>query len=183
VVDMFGDARTADNPKDAGALSGSVGEHPDVMLARFNAARGVLAAQPTVDSHRIGAIGFCFGGFVVLNMARSGADLAGVAAFHPGLEANVPAAAPGKVRAKVLVLNGADDPFVSAESIAAFRKEMEVARVDYRFINYPGAVHSFTNPEATEKGKRFNLPLAYDAKADRQAKAEMTKFFAGVFGQ
>jgi dienelactone hydrolase len=112
-------------------------------------------------------------------MARVGADLAGVVAFHASLGTATPAA-PGKVKAKVLVLNGADDPFIKPEQIEAFRKEMEAAKVDYRLINYPGAVHAFTNPEATEKGKKFNLPLAYHPEVDRQAKAEAAKFFAAV---
>jgi dienelactone hydrolase len=114
-------------------------------------------------------------------MARTGADLAGVAAFHAGLGANAGPAAPGKVKAKVLVLNGAADPFVKPEQIDAFKKEMDAAKVDYRFIDYPGAVHAFTNPDATEAGKKFNLPLAYNAEVDKQAKAEAAKFFGAVF--
>ena len=83
----------------------------------------------------------------------------------------------------MLVLNGADDPFIKPDQIAAFRRDMDAARADYRFINYPGAVHAFTNPEATAKGKQFNLPLAYNAEVDRQAKAEADKFFAATFGK
>jgi dienelactone hydrolase len=181
IADMYGDAKTADNPKDAGALSGGVMKDPQAMQARFDAARDALARHATVDPGRIGAVGYCFGGAVVLNMARAGADLAGVAAFHAGLGANVGAAVPGKVKAKLLVLNGADDPFVKPEQIDAFKKEMDAAKVDYRFINYPGAVHAFTNPEATEAGKKFNLPLAYNAEVDKQAKAEAAKFFVDVF--
>jgi dienelactone hydrolase len=120
------------------------------------------------------------GGGVVLNMARAGADLKGVAAFHANLTAQSPAEA-GKVKSKIIVLNGADDPFVKPDSIDAFKKEMDAAKVDYKFINYPGAVHAFTNPEATEKGKQFNLPLAYNAEVDKQAKSEAAKFFQAVF--
>lgn len=183
VADMYGDAKTADNPKDAGALSGAVRNNPAVMQARFNAARDQLARHATVDPKRIGAIGFCFGGSVVLDMARVGTDLTGVAAFHAGLGAAGPQAAPGKVKAKVLVLNGADDPFIKPDQVDAFKKEMEAAKVDYRYVNYPGAVHAFTNPEATEKGKQFSLPLAYHAEADKQSKAEMAKFFTALFKQ
>jgi dienelactone hydrolase len=114
-------------------------------------------------------------------MARTGADLDGVAAFHAGLGANTPAPAPGAVKAKLLVMNGADDPFVKPEAIEAFKKDMDAAKADYRFINYPGAVHAFTNPEATEAGKKFNLPLAYNAEVDKQSKAEAAKFFGEVF--
>jgi len=181
VADMYGDAKTADNPKDAGALSGSVRKNPAVMQSRFNAAMSELSKHATVDAAKIGASGYCFGGSVVLDMARVGTDLKGVAAFHAGLGAAGPAAAAGKVRSKVLVLNGAADPFIKPDSVDAFKKEMDAAKVDYRYINYPGAVHAFTNPEATEKGKQFNLPLAYDAEADRQAKSEAAKFFSGVF--
>lgn len=181
VVDMFGDGKTADNPKDAGALAGSVRKDASVMMARFNAAKDVLGKHATVDAKKIGAIGFCFGGSVVLDAARAGTDLAGVAAFHAGLGAAGPTAAPGKVKARVIVLNGADDPFIKPEHVDAFKKEMDAASVKYQYVNYPGAVHAFTNPEATDKGKQFNLPLAYNADADKQSKAEMTKFFSEVF--
>jgi dienelactone hydrolase len=182
IVDMYGEGKTAEDPKTAGQLAGSVRKNPQVQRSRFEAARAQLVKHPTVDAKRIGAIGFCFGGSVVLDMARAGVDLAGVTAFHAGLAAQQPATA-GKVRARVLVLNGADDPFVSPDSIAAFKKEMESAKVNYRFVDYPGAVHAFTNPQATENGKRFNLPLAYHAQADRQSKAEMDKFFREIFGR
>jgi dienelactone hydrolase len=178
IADMFGDAKTADNPKDAGALSSSVMKDPKVMQSRFNAARAQLAQHSTVDGTKIGAAGYCFGGTVALNMARAGADLAGVAAFHAGLSTNTPA--PTAVKPKILVLNGADDPFIKPEQIEAFKKDMDAAKADYHFINYPGAVHAFTNPEATEAGKKFNLPLAYNEKVDKEAKAEADKFFAAV---
>lgn len=183
VADMYGDARTADNPKDAGALAGSVRKDPSVQDARFAAAMQALKSHATVDGSRIAAIGFCFGGSVVLDAARSGADLAGVAAFHAGLPPAGPAAAAGKVRARVLVLNGQADPFIKPDSVDAFKKEMEAAKVDYRYVSYPDAVHAFTNPEATAKGKQFNLPLAYHPEVDRQAKAEAAKFLAEVLGK
>ncbi|MGE5638827.1 MAG: dienelactone hydrolase family protein [Clostridia bacterium] len=180
IADMYGDAKTADNPKDAGALAGSVMKDPKVMEARFNAARDELAKQASVDPARIGASGYCFGGAVVINMARAGADLAAVAGFHASLGLNTPAPAPGAVKAKVLVLNGANDPFVKPEQYATLKKEMEAANADYRVVEYPGAVHAFTNPEATALGKKFNLPLAYDAKANKEAKAEADKLFAAT---
>ncbi len=181
VADMYGDGKTADNPKDANALSGAVGKDPAAMQSRFEAARDALVKHATVDPRQVGAVGFCFGGSVVLDMARAGVDLAGVAAFHAGLGAAGPKAAPGKVKAKVLVLNGAADPFIKPESVTAFKEEMDAAKVDYSYVNYPEAVHAFTNPEATEKGKQFNLPLKYDAEADRQSKQESAKFFSGLF--
>ena len=174
IADMYGDAKTADDPKDAGALSGSVMKNPTVMESRFNAARGQLAKQASVNPQWIGAVGYCFGGAVVLNMARAGADLAAVAGFHASLGLNTPAPAPGTIKAKILVLNGADDPFVKREQYDALKKDFDAAKADYRVIEYPGAVHAFTNPEATELGKKFNLPLRYDAKVDQEAKAEAT---------
>lgn len=178
IADMYGDAKTADNPKDAGALAGSVMKTSAVMESRFKAAREQLAKQASVNPQQIGAVGYCFGGAVVLNMARSGADLAAVAGYHATLGLNTPAPAPGTVKAKILILNGADDPFVKREQYDALKKDFDAAKADYRIVEYPGAVHAFTNPEATELGKKFNLPLRYDAKVDEEAKAEATKFFA-----
>ncbi|WP_249143059.1 dienelactone hydrolase family protein [Bradyrhizobium liaoningense] len=178
IADMYGDAKTADNPKDAGAISGAVMKNPAVMESRFKAARDQLAKQASVNPQQIGAVGYCFGGAVVLNMARAGADLAAVAGFHASLGLNTPAPGPGTVKAKILILNGADDPFVKREQYDALKKDFDAAKADYRIVEYPGAVHAFTNPEATELGKKFNLPLKYDAKADQEAKAEANKFFA-----
>jgi dienelactone hydrolase len=156
-------------------------KNPQAMQSRFNAARAELAKQPSVDPARIGAVGYCFGGAVVLNMARAGADLAGVAGFHASLGLNTPAPAPGTVKAKILVLNGADDPFIKKEQYVQFEGDLKAAKADYKVITYPGAVHAFTNPEATATGKKFNLPLRYDAKANKQAEAEASKFFAALF--
>ena len=181
IADMYGDAKTADNPTDAGALAGSVMKDPQVMASRFNAAMTTLTKQSAVDPTRIGAVGYCFGGAVVLNMARAGADLAGVAGFHASLGLNTPAPGTGTVKAKILVLNGAADPFVKKEEYVQFESELEAAKADFKVITYPGAVHAFTNPEATALGKKFNLPLRYDAEANKQAEAEATKLFAEVF--
>jgi dienelactone hydrolase len=179
IADLYGEAKTADNPKDAGALMKSLMGNPAAVESRFNAARARLAKHSSVDAKRIGASGYCMGGSVVLNMARAGADLAAVAAFHPSLGGYKPTDTP--VKAKVLVLNGADDPFNKPEQIDSFKKDMDSAKADYKFINYPGAVHAFTNPEATEAGKKFNLPLAYNAKVDKESKAEANKLFAAAF--
>lgn len=178
VADMYGDAKSADNPKDASGLMKSLLGDPAAVQARFDAAREQLAKHPSVNAKKIGASGYCMGGTVVLNMARSG-NVAAVAAFHPSLGGYKAGAEP--VKAKVLVLNGADDPFNKPEAIDAFKKDMEAAKADYKFVNYPGAVHAFTNPEATETGKKYNLPLAYNAKADKASKAEANKFFAAAF--
>jgi len=175
VADMYGDAKSADNPTDASALMKSVMGNPAAVQSRFGAARAQLAMHASVDAKRIGASGYCMGGAVVLSAARAGADLAGVAAFHPSLGGYK--TGPGPVKAKVLVLNGADDPFNKPEQIDAFKKDMAAGKASLVFINYPGAVHAFTNPEATEKGKQYKIPLAYNAEADKQSKAEADKFF------
>ena len=179
VADMYGDAKTADNPTDAGALMKSVMGDAALVQSRFKVALEQLAKHASVDAKRIGASGYCMGGAVVLSAARAGVDLAGVAAFHPSLGGY--RTGPGPVKAKVLVLNGADDPFNKPEQIDALKKDMEGAKVELIFINYPGAVHAFTNPEATEKGKQYKIPLAYNAEVDKQSKAEATKFFQAAF--
>lgn len=181
-VDMYGDGRQADHPEQAGALAGEVNERWDDARARFAAALDLLRAHETTDAARTAAIGYCFGGGMVLNMAREGFDLNGVVSFHGSLGAHTPAA-PGKVGAKVLVLHGAEDPFVPADEVAAFRREMDAAGVDYRFIAYPGAVHGFTNPEADRFGAEFGLPLAYDPEADRASWTEMQAFFDRLFAR
>jgi dienelactone hydrolase len=178
-LDMFGDGKVATHPSDAGKFAGEVRRNMDVAEKRFRAAMSLLGSQPDVDARRTAAIGYCFGGGMVLEMARRGLDLAGVVSFHGGLATQSPAKT-GGVKAKVLVLNGADDPLVKPEQIEAFKTEMKSAGVDYAFINYAGAVHAFTNPDATENGKKFNLPLAYNAEADRKSWEEMQRFLGGV---
>ncbi len=181
-VDMYGDGKQAGHPDDAKKFSGEIGKNMDLGRKRFSAARKFLQEQKYTDPGRIGAVGYCFGGGVVLQMARDGMDLAGVASFHGGLSTSDPAK-PGGVKAKILVLHGGDDKFIPPEQIEAFRKEMTAAGADFRFVSYPGAVHSFTNPEAEEYARRFNLPIGYNADADRKSWAEMQKFFRGIFGK
>ena len=179
-VDMYGDGRTADHPDDAGKFAGEVRKNMPVAEDRFRAAMELLQSQPGVEAKEIAAIGYCFGGGVVLEMARRGVDLKGVASFHGSLGTSEPAQK-GRVKARVLVFNGDDDPFVKPEHIEAFKKEMDAADVVYRFIGYPGAKHSFTNPDADTFGKKFGLPLEYNAEVDKQSWAELQKFFAGIF--
>jgi dienelactone hydrolase len=174
-LDMYGDGKRADHPDQAGKFAGEVGKNLPLMKSRFGAGMKLLRKQAQVDGKRVAAIGYCFGGSVVLQMAREGENLRGVASFHGGLATEHPAK-PGKVKARVLVLNGADDLMVPAEQIAAFKKEMESAKVDYKLVNYPGAKHSFTNPDADANGAKFNMPLAYNAKADQESWAELQAF-------
>ena len=178
-VDMYGDGKTADHPDNAGKFATAVRQDQDMLQARFNAARHYLNNQETVDPELNAAIGYCFGGSVVLSMARSGADLDGVVSFHGSLGGLPPVS--DKVTAKVLVANGADDPFVSKDSIVIFKEDMEMAGVDFEFINYPGARHSFTSPEANVYGEKFGLPLEYNAEADKASWQKMQEFLDAVF--
>jgi dienelactone hydrolase len=164
-VDMYGDGKRAEHPDEAGKFAGEVKKNMPRATARFQAARDLLAKHPTVAAGKISAIGYCFGGGIVLEMARRGVDLDLVASFHGSLPTDHPAEA-GKVKARVMVFNGADDPFVKPEQIEAFKAEMKSAGVNYSFHNYAGAKHSFTNPDADAFGERFGLPLAYNADAD-----------------
>ena len=178
-VDMYGDGKTADHPDNAGKFATAVRQDQDMMQARFNAARHYLNSQETVDPELNAAIGYCFGGSVVLGMARSGADLDGVVSFHGSLGGLPPVS--DKVTAKVLAANGADDPFNSKETIELFKEEMETAGVDFEFINYPGVKHSFTNPDANVFGEKFGLPLEYNAEADKASWQKMQQFLDSIF--
>lgn len=179
-VDMYGDGKQATHPDDAKKFSSEVMKNFDTGKARFLAGMEFLKKQPTVDPGRMAAIGYCFGGGIVLNMARQGVDLKGVVSFHGSLGAVKPAE-PGMIKAKIRVYTGADDNFVPVEAVAAFKKEMTDARADFQVISYPGAVHAFTNPDASALGKKYNLPLAYNAKADKESWKEMKKFFVDIF--
>jgi dienelactone hydrolase len=181
-VDMYGDGKQAAHPDDAGKFAAAVMQDIEGAKARFAAAIEVLKKHKTTDPARLAAIGYCFGGGVVLHMARAGFDLKGVASFHGSLGTQTPAQ-PGKVKASVLVCTGADDPFVPAEQVEAFKKEMADAKADFQVFSYPGAKHSFTNPEADANGQKFNLPLAYNADADKKSWAEMQQLFKKIFAK
>ncbi len=179
-VDMYGDGRHAMHPDDAGKFSSEVMKNFDTAKARFAAAMDFLKKHPNVEPGEIAAVGYCFGGGVVLNMARQGIDLKGVASFHGSLAAVKPAQ-PGAVKARILVLHGEDDKFTTAEQIDAFKKEMKDARADFHFITYPGAMHSFTNPDADTYAKKFNMQLGYNAEADKKSWEELGKFLNLIF--
>jgi dienelactone hydrolase len=174
-VDMYGEGKQAEHPDDASKFSSEIMNNFEGAKARFQAALNFLKSRPDVDPDRIAAIGYCFGGGVVLNMARQGIDLKAVASFHGGLAAVKPAQ-PGSVKAKIIVFNGADDTFVPAEQIEAFKKEMTSAGADFRFISYPGAIHSFTNPDADAYAKKFHIKVGYNKEADRKSWDELKKF-------
>lgn len=178
-LDMFGDGKTAAHPEDAGKFAAEVLQNTEAMKSRFTSGMAYLQGRPETDPKRVAAIGYCMGGAVALNMARLGLSLRGVASFHGSLGAGIKAQ-PGSVQAKLLVMNGDADTFVTPEQIAEFKKEMAEARADLRFIGYPGAKHSFTNPEADEYAKKFGMNVAYDAAADKASWEELKKFLAEV---
>ena len=179
-VDMYGDGQTADHPDDAGKFSSAVGSNLPLAKARYEAALETLKQQPGVEADKIAAIGYCFGGGILLNMARMGTDIDGIVSYHGSLATGSPAQK-GDIKTRIRVFNGADDPFVKPEQIEAFKKEMESAGVDYKVVNYPGAKHSFTNPGANEFGKKFNLPLEYNEQADKQSWEDMKAFLQDAF--
>jgi dienelactone hydrolase len=180
-VDMYGDGRTADHPKEAGAFAAAVHKNAAVAKARFLAAEALLKQQPDVDADRIGALGYCFGGSVVLDMARKGVDLKAVASFHGGLSTDTPAQ-PGQVKARIISFSGDADPIIPASQVEAFRQEMTRAGVDFTIVIYPGAKHSFTNPQADTYAKKFGLPVAYDAAADKDSWSKTRLFLRETLG-
>lgn len=181
-LDMYGEGRQAQHPDDAQKFSSEVMKNEGVARARFEAALDLLKRQPGVDPDRIGAIGYCFGGGVVLNMARIGEPLKVVESFHGPLATDHPAEK-GKVKARIASFTGRADPFIPAKQVTAFRKEMKQAGIKALIVTYPGAKHSFTNPGADKYGKEFNLPLAYNAKADKDSWKKGMAFMAKAFRQ
>jgi dienelactone hydrolase len=167
---MFGDRRQARNLQEVANLVGSLRNEPEVLRKRGRAALATLAALPQVDANKMAAIGFCFGGSVVLELAREGADLRAAVSFHGVLTTRTPAV-PGQVKASVLVLTGADDPLAPPDQVLAFENEMRAAEVrDWQVISYGNTLHGFTNPAADGSMMRTAL---YSAQADRRSWASM----------
>jgi dienelactone hydrolase len=176
-ADIYGKDNRPRNPKEAGALAGKFKSDRKLLRARVNAGLDELKENELVDPDRIAAIGYCFGGTTVLELARSGAQLNGVVSFHGGLDSPTPA--DGKnIKCKVLVLAGADDPFQKPADLAAFEQEMRDSKVDWQIVFYGGAVHAFTEADAD----KLNLPGAkYNEKADKRSWQAMKDFFAEIF--
>lgn len=165
-VDMYGSGKVAQHPDDAKAFMQAAFAESEKMNARFNAAKKLLADMESVDPAKIYAIGYCFGGGVVLDQARQGNDLAGVASFH-GMLGTDTRAKKGEVKTRILVATGAADPYVPTEQVVAFVQEMTDAEAQFELLSFPGVLHSFTDPGATEKGQKFDMPAAYDENADQ----------------
>jgi dienelactone hydrolase len=172
-LDMFGKGKLAKHPEEAQAFIAEATKDPVVIVERFNVALALLKKDSRVDAARIGAIGYCFGGSVVLGMARSGADLKAAGTFHAAL-ASPMKAEPGKLKTKLLIQTGDADPMIPADQVAAFEKEMTDAGASFRVVHYANARHGFTNPEAGTHGLDA---LAYDADAAKQSWEELLKFF------
>ena len=175
-ADIYGKGVRPADFKSAGAEATKYKTNRPLLRQRVNAGLEVLKKNERTDSAKVGAIGYCFGGTTVVELARSGADLAGVVSFHGGLDSPTPA--DGKnIKCKVLACHGADDPFVPAADLAAFEAEMRDAQVDWRLIKYGGAVHSFTDWGATGVLKG----AAYNERADKHSWADMKNFFNEIF--
>ncbi len=178
-ADVYGKGQRPADSKQAGALAGRLKGDRPLLRARVQAGLAELRKLPQVDPAKVAAIGYCFGGTTVLELARSGADVAGVVTFHGGLDTPTPADA-RNIKAKVLVLHGADDPYVPPEQVKAFEDEMRAAGVDWQLVKYSGAVHSFTRPDA---GSDNSKGAAYNARADRRSWIAMQDFLDELFGK
>jgi dienelactone hydrolase len=176
-LDMYGDGKTTEHPEEAGPWASAVRGQAGVAKQRFMAAYDLFKANPRVDAAKIAAIGYCFGGAVALSMAEEGVDLVGVATFHGALPQE-PVAPGTAIKAKFLVCHGADDPLIPAEQVSTFINNLKAANADFQFIQYSGARHSFSNPDAAKYGMQ---PLAYNEAADRRSWQAMKDFFVEVF--
>lgn len=177
-VDMYGDGKTANTPDEAQQAAMVLYKDPQAAKARLDAALAKALSMPQADTGRTAAIGYCFGGSMVLNAAKMGSPFKGVVSFHGGLE-GVP---PQKdMRTQVLVCHGGADNFVPEAQVAAFKKSMDSAGVAYEFKVYPGATHAFTNPDADKKAAEFKMPIKYNGAADTASWNDMKTFFAKIF--
>jgi dienelactone hydrolase len=176
---MYGKGVTTEDPQQAGKWSTPFGEHRDQTRQRAQAALDTLLSQKYVDKSRVAAIGYCFGGMVALELARSGAPLVGVISFHGNLS-RTPAEGPDNIKAKILVCHGGADPMVPAKVVAAFEEEMVQTKSNYQINIYGGAMHAFTNPAADS----HHIPgVAYNEQADHRSWADAKNFFAEIFAQ
>ena len=181
-VDLYGGGRTASNPEEAGELMNALLADTAVLRGRFDSALRVGRLLDSVDPARVGAIGYCMGGGVVLHMARYGFDLAAVASFHGALPlAIAPEGEGAEVTARMAVYHGEADAFITAEDVSAFLAEVENTRADCLFTLMPGCTHGFTNPEASIRGEKYGLPLRYDERADRASWDHMQLVFDTAF--
>ncbi|WP_053147289.1 dienelactone hydrolase family protein [Pseudomonas sp. Pf153] len=182
-IDMYGEGKNTEHPKDAMAFMQAALKDAKAASARFQAGLDLLKKQPQTDPDKLAAIGYCFGGKVVLDAARQGVPLAGVVSFHGALVTNTPAS-PGSVKAKVLVEHGALDSMVTEDNVTAFKTEMDKAGADYKFVSLEGAKHGFSNPDADRlsHGEHGGPDIGYNKAADDKSWADMQAFFKKIFG-
>jgi len=177
-VDMYGDGKLGNDPKEARHLATPYYNDPAMTKTHIDAAIEKIKTLPRTDTSKIAAIGYCFGGFVVLNAAKLGADLKGVVTFHGGLSGVPPQK--NLLKAKILVCHGGADEFENPH-VAEFKKQMDSVGADYTFKVYPNATHAFTNPASDENGKKFNMPVKYNPQADHASWNDMKAFFKKIF--
>lgn len=176
-ADIYGKGVFPKEMNEAAKISGDWKANPLQLRQRVKAALDTLATQKGVNPKKLAAIGYCFGGTTVLELARSGSDLQGVVSFHGGLSSKEEVKGPGVIKTKILVLNGADDPFVKRDEVAEFIEEMQKSKADWQLVDYGGAVHKFSNWEA---GNDPSKGFAYDAAADKRSWQAMQDFFKEV---
>jgi dienelactone hydrolase len=174
-ADLFGDGKTAANPQEAMDLTKPYYSNPGLIRPTIDAAIAKAATFPQADTSRVAAIGYCFGGFVVLNAAKLGAPLKAVVSFHGGLGGVQPKK--GVIKGDLLICQGGVDLMVPEAEQAAFKKSMDSVGAHYTFISYPGALHAFSNPAATALGEKFKLQIAYNAAADTASWKDMQSLF------
>ena len=178
-VDMYGDGKMGNDPTAAGALATPFYTNPEKAKSIFDAAVEKLKGFSQTDATKLAAIGYCFGGTQVLNIAKLGEDLKGVVSFHGGLKGVVPDK--NLLKAQILVCHGGADNFVPQTEVDLFRKQLDSIGTKYTFKVYEGATHAFTNPDATATGEKFKMPIKYDAAADKDSWNEMKNFFKQIF--
>ncbi len=179
-IDMYGGGRTAASPDEAGSLMNGVLNDMQTGTAALRAGYDLLLDQPGVDPARTAAIGYCFGGAMVLHMARIGLPLSAVVSFHGAL-GSFHTARPGSIEPKILVCHGAADSMVSMDDLEAFRQEMDTAQADYEVLLLDGAKHGFSNPAADVNAEKYAIDLGYSAQADEDSWAAMRALFDKVF--
>jgi dienelactone hydrolase len=178
-VDVFGDGATAANPKEAMDLTMPFYQDPGIVKSRLDDAMTKLKEFPETDPGSIAAIGYCFGGYVVLNYAKLGGNIKAAVLFHGGLGGVTPDKK--LLKAKLLVCYGGSDKLVSLQDLDLFKHQMDSVSADYTVKIYPGATHAFSNPDATRLGKEFNLPFEYNPQADKDSWNDMKSFLEGIF--
>ena len=179
-VDVYGEGYVGSTAEEAARSMNNLYDNMETTSKRLREYLKTLKDLKQTDENKTASIGYCLGGALSLHLARMGADVTGVASFHGNLQARVEAK-PGAVKSRILVCHGEADTMIPDEQVQNFKKEMDTVGADYKFISYPGAKHGFTNPQATENGRKFNIPTAYSEQADKASWEELLRFFKQIF--